>query len=97
MWAYDYCVVEIRAWKMPVAKSEPISLECLNCMQPIVWHMNCVMTLMGSCHAGIDFRKFYIVNRDNFLDNPFCSLIITDTKLDNPKCYNKNDVHYIEE
>ena len=45
---------------------------------------------MRSCHAGINFWEIYLVDQDTFQDNPFCSLIITDTKLDNPKRHKKN-------
>ena len=51
--------------------------------------------LMRSCHRGINFWEIYLVDQDTFQDNPFslnpfCSLIITDKKLDNPKCHKKN-------
>ena len=46
--------------------------------------------LMRSCPAGINFWEIYLVDRDTFQHNPFCSLIITNTKSDNPKRHKKN-------
>ena len=39
----------------------------------------------------------YLVDQNTFQGNPFFSLIITGTKLDNPKHHKKNKGPYIEE
>ena len=92
-----YCVVEIRAWILDVAcckfssKCTPLhltiwTLYAANCLRHEVHHD----VLMRSCHVGMNFWEIYIVDQDTFQDNPFCSLIITDTKSDNPKHHKKN-------
>ena len=77
-------------------KVHSFTFDHLNCMQPIVWYMKCIMTLswdhiMQESISG----KWYLADWDTFQDNPlflnpFCSLIITDTKLHNPKYHKKN-------
>ena len=68
-------------------KVHSFTFDHLNCMQPIVWDMNCSHEIM-SCRK--QFLGIYLVDRNTFQDNPFCSLIITDTKSDNPKHHKKN-------
>ena len=58
-----------------------------NCLRHELHHD----AFMRSWDAGINFQGIFLMGQNTFQDNPFCCLIITDTKLDNPKHHKKNN------